>query len=343
MKPKILTIDPYNVSLDLIKQAAEGLKNRRLVAFPTETVYGLGAIALDSKAVAEIFQAKNRPLDDPLIVHISKMDDLYRLTQDVPKQIEKLVNCFWPGPLTVVLKKTQIVPDIVTTGLDTVAIRMPSNMIARQLIDVVGEPISAPSANLFGRPSPTTAKHVLEDLEGKIDILIDGGVTDIGVESTVIAYIDEKIKILRPGGISLEEIKKIVQEVEVYTERVQDINSPGQYPQHYSPKAKLILMKPLDSVQKILDMVDNISKDGSKVGIMAKQENATFYKNFNVKVLGPEQDGKICASRLFVLLREFDVEQVDVIIAESISEKGLGLAVMNRLHKAAGSQIEFDF
>ncbi|MBU0683217.1 MAG: threonylcarbamoyl-AMP synthase [Candidatus Omnitrophica bacterium] len=337
MKPRIFKIDPYNIDHDLLKQAVAILHNRGLVAFPTETVYGLGANALDPRASAGIFEAKERPLDDPLIVHISEKDDLYRLTKEVPTKIQKLIDLFWPGPLTVVLEKTDLVPDIVTTGLMTVAVRMPRNSIARKFIELAGVPIAAPSANIFGRPSPTTAKHVLNDLKGKIDVILDGGRTEIGVESTVVKFQDGKVVVLRPGGVDIEDLQSVAGDVTLASETSDLANSPGKYPQHYSPSAKVVIVGN-DSRQseKVLLSAWEMKSYGLSVGILAKQEHADKYRKFKVKVLGPQNDARTCATRLFHMLREFDAKNVDVIISEAISEKGIGLAVMNRLRKAAG-------
>ncbi len=337
MRPKVLKIDPQKIDLELIKQAAEVISNRGLVAFPTETVYGLGANALEAKAVAGIFEAKSRPLDDPLIVHIAAREDLYELASCVPGAAEKLIDRFWPGPLTIVLKKKSIIPDIVTTGLETVAIRMPYNPVAQKFIATSGVPIAAPSANLFGRPSPTNANHVINDLEGKIDLVLDGGHADIGVESTVVEFVRDKIIVLRPGGTTVEDLRSIVGEVEVFTETGHWQRSPGRYPQHYSPKAKVKLVSDdPDQVERVLALARQEQKGGRRVGIMATGEHEVSYREFDVKVLGPREDARLCASRLFHILREFDEDEVDVIVAEAIGEQGLGLAVMNRLRKSAG-------
>jgi L-threonylcarbamoyladenylate synthase len=337
MKPRVFTIDPLNIDLDLIRQAAEVIHNRGLVAFPTETVYGLGANALDPKAVAGIFEAKKRPLDDPLIVHIFDRSEIRSLARDIPLEAERLMEKFWPGPLTVVLRKTGIVPDLVTTGLDTVAIRMPAHPVARKLIEIAASPIAAPSANLFGRPSPTSAAHVIEDLKGRIDIVLDAGCAEIGVESTVVEFVDGKAIILRPGGTEAEEIKKVVGQVKVHSAHEEVENSPGKYPQHYSPSAEVRVVENGPSQkQDVAALAEDLNRKGQKIGIMARQEHAGYYKHLDVKVLGPGDDPRICASRLFNMLREFDREKVDVIIAEGLEEKGLGLAVMNRLRKASG-------
>ena len=338
MRPRVLKIDPFHIDYELLRQAAEVIHNRGLVAFPTETVYGLGANALEPRAVTGIFEAKKRPLDDPLIVHIADIKDLYALTEELPREADRLVSRFWPGPLTVVLRKTDIVPDLVTTGLETVAVRMPSNPIAKKFIEAAGVPIAAPSANIFGRPSPTTAQHVIDDLDGRIDLVLDGGGTEIGVESTVVEFTDGGILVLRPGGISVEDLRLVAGEVEVIPGTSDETGrSPGKYPQHYSPQAGVILVEEgPGQVEKTLQEASGRSAAGHKVGIMAKEEHAASYREFGVKVLGPGEDARTCASRLFHILREFDAEGVDVIIAEAVTEKGLGLAVMNRLRKAAG-------
>ncbi|MDP8298336.1 MAG: L-threonylcarbamoyladenylate synthase [Candidatus Tantalella remota] len=339
MKPRVFNIDPVNIDLRALKRSAEVIHNRGLVAFPTETVYGLGANALDPKAVAKIFEAKKRPLDDPLIVHISDINDLFNMVLDVPLKIHKLVHRFWPGPLTIVLKKTNLVPDLVTTGLDTVAVRMPSGVIARKFIEIAKTPIAAPSANLFGRPSPTTAKHVIDDLEGRIDVVLDGGSTEIGIESTVVECVDDRIVVLRPGGIDLEELRGIIGDVEVLSsgEDPTAEHTPGKYPQHYSPRAKVVVVEDTPrQVDEVLEKASRMVADGKKTGILARQEHSDLFKDYNVKMLGPGDDSRICASRLFHMLREFDADNVNMIIAEGIPKKGLGLAVMNRLRKAAG-------
>lgn len=337
MKPLILKIDPLNIDYELIKQAAEVITNRGLVAFPTETVYGLGANAIDPKAVAGIFEAKKRPLDDPLIVHISRIEDFFRLAARVPHEVERLVNRFWPGPLTVVLRKSNLVPDIVSTGLDTVAVRMPSGAIARKLIEVAGVPIAAPSANLFGRPSPTDAAHVIADLGGSVDVVIDGGETEIGVESTVVEFQGSKAVVLRPGGTSVEELRSFLSEVEVLSEEEVSAKSPGKYPRHYSPRASVVIV-PLDGsqVENVIAASDGLKAAGKAVGVMSTMEHEGAYRRFHVKVLGSSHDARTSASRLFKLLREFDTDGVEAIVAEAIPESGLGLAVMNRLRKASG-------
>ena len=337
MKPRTIIIDPLNIDRELIAVAARVINNRGLVAFPTETVYGLGANALDGKAVANIFEAKKRPLDDPLIIHIANREELNNLVKEVPQDAEKLIEKFWPGPLTIILKKSDLIPDIVSTGLDTVAIRMPRNPIAKVLIEMSKVPIAAPSANLFSRPSPTLASHVLEDLEGRIDLILDGGETEIGIESTVIEFDEDNVIILRPGGVVPEEIEKLLGKKVIIEESLQKMGStPGKYQKHYSPKAEVIIVEYFSNQsEKTVELVKKMIGEGRRVGILAHQENENAYKEFNLKILGPSLDSKVCAARLFKMLREFDSEGVDVIIAEAIPNKGMGIAVMNRLRKSA--------
>ncbi|MBF0216300.1 MAG: threonylcarbamoyl-AMP synthase [Candidatus Omnitrophica bacterium] len=331
-----IIIDPDNIDPDLIREAADVIRRGGLVAFPTETVYGLGANALDAKAVAKIFEAKKRPLDDPLIVHINDKASLDILVRDISPVETALAARFWPGALTLVLNKKDIIPDIVTTGLDSAAIRMPSGKIALALIKAAGVPIAAPSANLFGKTSPTTAAHVKEDLDGRIDLIIDGGSTDIGVESTVISVVDGEVRILRPGGVSVEEIREIVPRVKVYTEEEIIKCSPGKYKQHYAPRAAVVIVaNDRAQTDKCLALAKEAAKR-SKVGIMSKAEHAVFYKPFNTRVMGPGDDLAKCATGLFRVLREFDSDGTEIIFAEAVEERGLGLAIMNRLRKAAG-------
>ncbi|MFQ5867791.1 MAG: L-threonylcarbamoyladenylate synthase [bacterium] len=236
MNTKVLEINLNNIEPAKIKKAARVIREGGLVAFPTETVYGLGGDALNPHAVVKIFEAKNRPLEGPLIVHISQRDDLFKLAKDVPDMAMELTDKFWPGPLTLVLRRSDMVPDIVSAGSDTVAVRIPDNELALTLIKESQTPIAAPSANLFGRPSPTCARHVLDDLDGRIDIVIDGGMTFIGLESTVLDLAQEPPYILRPGGVSKEKLKKIIPTVEIYKQN--KILSPGMYPRHYAPDGR---------------------------------------------------------------------------------------------------------
>jgi L-threonylcarbamoyladenylate synthase len=336
VKTEILKVNPANIDLTCMKKAANIIKNGGLVAFPTETVYGLGADSLNPTACAKIFQAKNRPLDDPLIVHICDKQDVFRLANGIDKTTLDLTNEFWPGPLTLLLKKSTSVPEIITAGLDTVAIRMPNNKIALSIIKEAQTPIAAPSANLFGRPSPTIAQHVLDDLDGKIDLIIDAGKTEIGLESTILDLTQTPFCILRPGGVGIGKLRKIIPQVEFYKQ--DKILSPGMYLRHYSPKAKLVLVEGngKTQIEKVHRLAKELQLQGCAFGIMAKDENKDEYVDFKVKSLGPGNNLALCATNLFSILREFDGEGMSVIIAEGVKEEGIGVAIMDRLRKAQG-------
>jgi len=342
MKTKILDINPKKINLAKIKIAAEVIKKGNLVAFPTETVYGLGADALNEEAVAKIFQVKERPFNDPLIVHIADIKELNRLSKQIPPVALKLAKAFWPGPLTLVLKKSELVSDIITAGLDTVAIRMPDDNIALGLIREAQTPIVAPSANLFGRTSPTNAQHVADDLEGKIEMIIDGGKTKVGVESTVLDITAEPVRLLRAGGISVERLKEVIGQVKIGEELEKGLRSPGMLNSHYSPRARLILVeeKGEAQVEKVRRLSSEYKAQGFKVGIMTKEENQDKYNRFQVKVIGKGSELKTCATNLFAVLRNFDKEGFEIIVAEGLEEQGLGLAIMERLRKAAAPKYE---
>jgi len=327
----------------MIRQAALLIKKGETVAFPTETVYGLGADALNPSAVKKVFEAKGRPADNPLIIHIHDKKDLKRLTSDIPEITGKIIDKFWPGPLTVVLKKSRIVPKITTGGLNTVAIRMPKNKIANLLIREAGAPLAAPSANFFGRPSPTLAKHVSADLAGRISMILDGGRTRIGIESTVVDLTGKTPMLLRPGGVTLEQIQKLVGEISIHPmikgKKSKMVHrSPGMKYKHYSPNAKIILIEgsARNADKKILQLVSRFKKQKKRVGIMSTQKNRA-YKADVTRFVGSSPD-KIAAN-LYKVFREFDAQKIDVILVHGISKKGLGLGVMNRLGKAAHKKI----
>jgi len=343
----ILKINSEKPEKDKIQAAAEIIRKGGLVAFPTETVYGLGADALNPEAVRRIYAAKNRPLDNPIIVHISDMKDLRKLSDEVPESADKLMN-FWPGPLTLILKASKIVPKETTGGLDTVAVRMPNHKVALALIRESRVPIAAPSANLAGRPSPTTAEHVRQDLEGRIDMILDSGPTNIGVESTVVDLTSKPPQILRPGGLPFEELRRVLKNVELHPSVIADRKirldrapSPGMKHRHYSPKAQLILVEGEEEslVRKIRELTDRYNCQGKRIGVLATDETRNCYRADVVKSLGSRGDPTCLARNLFRLLREFDEEKVDIIIAEGVPLRHLGLAVMNRLRKASGFNI----
>jgi L-threonylcarbamoyladenylate synthase len=347
-KTLVFKVNPENPEAKIIREAASIIRNGGLVAFPTETVYGLGADALNAKAVLALFRAKRRPLDNPPIVHVGKFEDVYRLARAVPAKAEILMKTFWPGPLTLVFKRSSIVPDVTVAGLDTIAVRMPKHNVALALIRESGCPIAAPSANLAGRPSPTSAEHVLEDLGGRIDAVLDAGPTRIGVESTVLDVTVDPPQILRPGGTPREALEAVLGRVELHpvaiAERklpVERARSPGMKHRHYAPKAKLIVVEGELSatVKKVMELVNLYRKRRVKVGVLATDETANLYEADIVKSLGSRSRLDVIAKNLFRLLREFDAQGVDVIIAEGVPTEGLGLAVMNRLRKASSYNI----
>ena len=340
MRTKIIKINPNNPKISQIRKAVEIIKSGGIVAFPTETVYGLGANAIDKTAVRKIFAAKGRPSDNPLIVHISDIAELGILVDYIPKIAFDLMDRFWPGPLTLVLKKSKIVPKIVTGGLDTVAVRMPKNAIARMLIKESGVPIAAPSANVAGSPSSTTAQHVIEDLSGKLSIILDGGPTKIGIESTVIDLSRKTPMLLRPGGVTLEQLQKLVGKIAihpaVYGKKTKSAHrSPGMKYRHYSPRAKIILVQGAKANQKITQLVKFYKKQGLRVGVLSTKRNNSKFDM--TRFIGASPDR--IAANLFKAFREFDAEKIDIILVQEISQKGLGLGIMNRLRKAAYKKV----
>ncbi|MFH0904145.1 MAG: L-threonylcarbamoyladenylate synthase [Methanobacteriota archaeon] len=325
---------------DEIRKASLIIRSGGIVAFPTETVYGLGANALDGEAVAKIFRAKGRPADNPLIVHISSREMLNMVAKDIPEMAFKLMDAFWPGALTIILRRKDGVPDITTGGLDTVAVRMPDHDIALSLIREAGVPIAAPSANISGRPSPTRMEHVIRDMDGKIDAVIDGGECRIGIESTVIDLTVVPPVLLRPGGLSLEEITGCIGRVDIAGESVK---SPGMKYTHYSPKTKLVLIE--GERERVLAEIKRLILDyqrlGYKVGVIVTRESAPHIECEAKYILGSINDLKEVAGRLFSGLRFLDEAKVDVGVVEGIfPEIKEGRAIMNRLRKAAGERIK---
>jgi len=347
-KTLVLKVDLQKPEIDKVRLAADIIKKGGLVAFPTETVYGLGADALDPEAVMTLFEAKRRPLDNPPIVHVGYAKQVHRLTGEVSPKAKRLMNTFWPGPLTLIFKRPEIVPDVTVCGLDTIAIRMPRHNVALALIRESGCSIAAPSANLAGKPSPTTAKHVLHDLDGRIDAVLDAGPTRIGVESTVLDITVDPPQILRPGGTTYEVLKKILGGVKLHPIAVAEkeltvrkARSPGVKHKHYAPDADVVVVEGELSavVNKVKELAEFYMCKGSRVGVLATDETVGHYMADVTKSLGSRSDLAIIAKNLFNLLREFDLEGVDVIIAETVPAEGLGLAVMNRLRKASGYKI----
>lgn len=326
-----------------LEYAAEILKKGGIVAFPTETVYGLGGNALDKKAVEEIYRVKGRPADNPLIIHVSGMEQVDELAGEIPAEAALLAEHFWPGPLTLVLHKKEVVPDIITAGLPSVAIRMPAHPLALKLIKKAGLPLAAPSANLSGRPSPTTAEHVLEDLAGRIPAVLDGGPCPVGVESTVLSLLTSPPALLRPGGITLEMLEALLKTriVDLTSGRGEYFKgtppSPGMKYRHYAPRAPLYLVegKGLPQKQQLAELCETLASRGYKVALILFEESLGEYPAAVVKVLGSRKEPQTAAERLYAVLRQLDSLKVDVIVAEGLEEQGLGRAVMNRLRKAA--------
>ena len=307
-----------------IRQAAEIIRQGGIVAFPTETVYGLGADAHNPLAVARVFEVKRRPFFDPLIVHIASPAHLKKLVKDIPSSARKLTEKLWPGPLTVVLFKEEHIPDIVTAGLPTVALRMPSHPMALSLIKESKCPIAAPSANPFGYLSPTTAEHVRGQLADQVDLILDGGPCPVGVESTIVSFSENKPRLLRPGGVSLEEIESIIGKVEISPIRDRLV-APGMLPRHYAPRTPIVL----DWDEKHLD-----SYKGKKIGFLAFREPENFLQFQHIEVLSKKGDFREAAANLFSAIRRLDALDLDLILAEAVPEAGLGRAIMDRLRRA---------
>jgi L-threonylcarbamoyladenylate synthase len=347
-KTLLLKVDAKNPEPEKIQIAAEIIKKGGLVAFPTETVYGLGADALNAKAVLALFAAKKRPLDNPPIVHIADKKIVEKLAKEIPENADLLMEKFWPGPLTLIFKRSDLVPKETVAGLDTVAIRMPNHPVALALIRQSGCPIAAPSANLSGKPSPTNAKHVYDDLNGRINAILDGGAARVGVESTVLDLSVEPPMVLRPGGTSFEALKAVLGEVQLHpfvaSEKeltLKEARSPGMMHKHYAPKAQVILIEGIipAEMRQIKELTNAFWMENKRVGVLATDETAWAYEADVVKSMGTRRNLDTMASNLFRVLREFDQENVDVILAEGVSTEGLGLAVMNRLRKASGYHI----
>lgn len=347
METKVYRLQENNINNEVITFCGDIIKKGGLVAFPTETVYGLGGDALNPDSSKKIYAAKGRPSDNPLIVHITNMDALEKIVTDIPKDAVKLAERFWPGPLTMIFNKAEVVPLATTGGLQTVAVRMPSNKIARAFIDAAGGYVAAPSANLSGRPSPTVAKYVIEDMNGRIDAILDGGESDVGLESTIVDFSEGKPMILRPGYITKEMLEDALKEEVFWDRAIIDADckeapkAPGMKYRHYAPKGELIIVEgPHDKVlKKIIELTDISKKEGKRVGIIATEESVESYDADSVKCAGKRGNEEEAAHHLFRILREFDEENMDVMYSESFSGNGVGAAVMNRLLKAAGHQI----
>ncbi len=347
MKTQIEKIDKNRIDEQILAKAGEILKQGGLVAFPTETVYGLGANALDEKAAMKTYAAKGRPSDNPLIVHIADVEALKDIVEKIPEKAKRVMEKFWPGPLTLIFNKKEIVPLGTTGGLHTVAVRMPMDEIARGLIRAGGGYISAPSANTSGRPSPSTAQHVMDDMDGKIEMVIDGGSVEIGVESTILDMTVDPPMILRPGAVTKEMLEKIIGHVDVDSAILADSSeeapkAPGMKYRHYAPKAQMIIVsgEPKEIVKAIKQIAYEQERLGYKVGIIATNETRALYTRGVVKSIGSRSNENSIAKNLYKVLREFDEEEdVSYIYCEAFAEEGIGSAVMNRLDKAAGHHV----
>lgn len=370
---RIVIKDRKNIKDEELAEAAAVLRSGGLVAFPTETVYGLGGNALDEDAARKIYVAKGRPSDNPLIAHISCAADLAPLVKEIPVAGRKLMEAFWPGPLTMIFPKSGRVPYGTTGGLDTVAVRMPDDPVAGRLIALAGVPVAAPSANTSGRPSPTTADHVWQDMNGRIDMIIDGGPVGIGVESTIVDVSSPVPSVLRPGAITMEMLREVLGEVTIDPAILgpmkEDIRpkAPGMKYRHYAPEAELILVEAVEDeaagyeavrgqggggccgqmgdgqVERMVGKVRELAHEkliqGCQVGIICTDESRSCYTEGTVRSIGARKSQESVAHNLYAVLREFDDLKVEYIFSESFSEDHLGQAIMNRLSKAAGYKI----
>lgn len=347
MKTKIVKIDELNIDKEAVREAGTVLRSGGLVAFPTETVYGLGANGLDADASAKIYAAKGRPSDNPLILHITCMEELVPLAAEIPETARALADAFWPGPMTMIFKKTKIVPYGTTGGLDTVAVRMPSHPVAREIIKAAGVPIAAPSANTSGRPSPTRAGHVIEDMDGKIDMIVDGGEVGIGLESTIIDVSEGTPTILRPGYITMDMIHHVVGQVELDRASMGQMapgvhpKAPGMKYRHYAPQAEMTIFRGSaeTSVSAIRAALRQAQAEGKRAGVICTEESEEYYEAPVKKCVGSRKKPETIAHNLYDVLRAFDEEKVDCIFSESFDDNPLSGAIMNRLLKAAGHRI----
>lgn len=331
-----------------IEKAGQIIRNGGLVAFPTETVYGLGGDALNAQSSQKIYAAKGRPSDNPLIVHICRLDDIYDIVSEFPESAQKLAENYWPGPLTMVLPKSDKVPDETTGGLSTVAVRMPVDPIALSFIKAAGGYVAAPSANTSGKPSPTKAKYVIEDMDGKIDMIIDGGDVEIGLESTIVDLSGTVPMLLRPGFITLDMLRECLGEVRMDPtlfsgDYKEPPKAPGMKYRHYAPKGILTIVSGMEIavVERINELVETAVLEGKKVGVIATDETLPKYDCSCVKSVGTRKDEVSIAHNLYRILREFDDEDVELIYSEAFDTPNMGQAIMNRLLKAAGHHVMY--
>ncbi|MDY4694141.1 MAG: L-threonylcarbamoyladenylate synthase [Blautia sp.] len=346
MKAEVVSMTEENLDMEAIRRGGEILKKGGLVAFPTETVYGLGGDALNPEASRKIYAAKGRPSDNPLIVHIARIDDLAPIVSEIPHEAMILAEKYWPGPLTMILPRSDLVPMETTGGLDSVAVRFPSDRIAQELIKAAGGYVAAPSANTSGRPSPTTAQHVEEDLGENIDMIIDGGQVGIGLESTIVDFTEDVPVVLRPGYISLEMLQDTLGDVRmdkglIASDSKVHPKAPGMKYRHYAPRADLSIVEGPE--EKVVETINSLARQaeaqGKKAGIIATDETRDRYPSGLVMSIGTRKEEETIAHHLYEVLRDFDQSEVDFIYSEAFYTPRMGQAIMNRLLKAAGHKV----
>lgn len=344
----VIRVDPDEPDIKEIRKAAAIIRKGGLVAFPTETVYGLGANALDGEAVDKIFRIKKRPSSDPIIVHISDMDQLETVVKAVPELARGLAERFWPGPLTMIMQRSDYIPANVSAGLPTVAVRMPSHKVSIALIRESGVPIAAPSANIFSRPSSTKAQHIIDDFSDSVDMILDGGDSTIGLESTVLDLTSDPPVLLRPGGTSMEELKQVIPDLQfgpkyIKIDESKASISPGMLTKHYSPRAKLLLFKgTVGKVrERMRESITELLNEGKKVGVLHPTEDIQIFKDLDVETvnLGSESDLEAVGRNLFSGMRDLDNHGLDVILVRSLNSEGLGLAILDRMIRASEGKI----
>jgi len=348
METELVVITELEKQMDALLKAGSILQAGGLVAFPTETVYGLGGDALNPQSAKKIYAAKGRPSDNPLIVHICEFQDIELIVEEIPENAKKLADKFWPGPLTMIFKKSDKVPLETTGGLDTVAVRMPDNPIALAMIKAAGGYVAAPSANRSGKPSPTLAKYVMEDMDGRIDMVLDGGTLGIGLESTIVDLTGEVPEILRPGYITKEMLESVLGKVETDVTILSDTSktapkAPGMKYRHYAPSGELVIISGNQETvaAEINGRLAEAKRQGKRTGVICTEETKALYQAEFVKSAGKRSDEATIARELYRILREFDDEEVEVIYSEAFDTAGMGQAIMNRLLKAAGHHIEY--
>lgn len=347
LKTRVILVDPIQPDPAAMALAAQILADGGLVAFPTETVYGLGAAALNAEAVGRIFAAKERPTTDPLIVHLTGADDLSRVCRMAPAGLDALAATFWPGPLTLIVPRGPAVPDAVSAGGDTVAVRVPAHPVARALLHAASVPVAAPSANRFSRPSPTRAEHVLADLEGRVDLILDGGPTPVGVESSIVDLTHRPPRLLRPGGVSVEALWAVLPDlvvVERFGTETQAAESPGQFLRHYAPRTPLTAVDGVaeEALPALLRLARRAAEAGQKVGVLGFDEDAAKLGDKAITTtlsLGSEHDLGVAAARLYDGLRALDAAGLDLLLVRLPGSTGLGLALRDRLTRAAEGRV----